>query len=50
LSTGGIALLLLGSLALLLNLLVMTLKWKLGLVKTVIATVTAPLPNTEVKS
>ena len=49
-STGGIALLLLGSLALLLNLLVMTLKWKLGLVKTVIATVTAPLPNTEVKS
>ncbi len=49
-STGGLLLLLLGSFALLLNSFGMTLKWKVGLVKTVIAAVTAPLPNTEVKS
>ena len=49
-STAGLLLLLLGSFALLLNSFAMTLKWKVGLVKTVIAAVTAPLPNTEVKS
>jgi cytochrome c oxidase cbb3-type subunit 1 len=49
-SSVGYLLLLPTAFSLLVNLLVMTLKWKLGLVKTVIATVTAPLPNTEVKS
>ena len=44
-STGGIALLLLGSLSLLLNLFVMTIKWKLGLAKAAFAAITAPLPN-----
>jgi cytochrome c oxidase cbb3-type subunit I len=48
--TTGWLLLLLGSVSLLLNLFVMTLKWKLGLAKTAFAAVTAPLPNSEVKS
>jgi cytochrome c oxidase cbb3-type subunit 1 len=48
-SSTGSVLLLLGSLVLLLNLGVMTFKWHIGVVKTVIATVTAPLPK-EVKS
>lgn len=43
-SSTGQLLLLLGSLCLLLNILVMTIQWKLGLVKTVIAAVLAPLP------
>ena len=50
LSTTGQLLILLGALCLLLNILVMTLQWKLGLVKTVIAAVTAPLKTPEVKS
>ena len=49
-STAGWLLLLLGSLSLLLNLLVMTLKWKLGLMKAVIAFINSPLKNLEVKS
>ena len=48
-STTGQALLLLGSLCLLLNIFVMTIQWKLGLVKTVIAAVKAPLETGEVK-
>jgi cytochrome c oxidase cbb3-type subunit 1 len=44
-STTGQILLLLGSLCLLLNILVMTLQWKLGLAKTILAAVTAPLPS-----
>ena len=44
-STTGQLLLLLGSLCLLLNILVLTIQWKLGLVKTVIAAVQAPLPT-----
>jgi hypothetical protein len=43
-STTGQLLLLLGSLCLLLNILIMTIQWKLGLVKAVIAAVLAPLP------
>jgi cytochrome c oxidase cbb3-type subunit 1 len=43
-SSVGQFLLLLGSLCLLLNILVMTIQWKLGLLKTVIAAVRAPLP------
>ncbi|HEX7652208.1 MAG TPA: cbb3-type cytochrome c oxidase subunit I [Verrucomicrobiae bacterium] len=50
LSTAGLTLLLLGSLGLLLNLLLMTFKWKIGLAKTVFKAVTAPLTNPEVKS
>ena len=42
-STTGQALVLLGSLPLLLNLIVMTLQWKLGLAKAVLAAVKAPL-------
>jgi len=49
-SSLGQALLLLGSLFLLLNLFVMTIQWKLGLVKAVIAAVKAPLTTQEVKS
>jgi cytochrome c oxidase cbb3-type subunit 1 len=48
-STTGQLLLLLGSLCLLLNILVLTLQWKLGLLKTVIAAVKAPLENPSVK-
>jgi cytochrome c oxidase cbb3-type subunit 1 len=49
-STTGQLLILFGSLCLLLNILVMTIQWKLGLLKAVIAAVKAPLPNAEVKS
>jgi len=49
-STTGLLLVLVGSLCLLLNIFVMTIQWKLGLVKTVIAAVTAPLETPEVKS
>lgn len=48
-STTGLLLLLLGSLLLLLNVFVMTIKWKLGLGKALFAAVTAPLTTTEVK-
>jgi cytochrome c oxidase cbb3-type subunit 1 len=50
LSTGGLLLLLAGSLSLLLNLLVMTFKWKIGLAKAAWTAITAPLPDAEVKS
>ena len=49
-STMGLIFLLLGSLLLLANIFAMTIKWKLGLAKTVIAAITAPLENPEVKS
>ena len=49
-STTGQLLVLLGSLSLLLNVFVMIIQWKLGLVKTVIAAATAPLKTSEVKS
>ena len=49
-STTGQLLVLLGSLCLLLNILVMTIQWKLGLVKTVIAFIKSPLKTSEVKS
>jgi cytochrome c oxidase cbb3-type subunit 1 len=49
-SSSGQLLILLGALCLLLNLGSMTLHWKLGLLKTVIAAVKAPLPTEEVKS
>jgi cytochrome c oxidase cbb3-type subunit 1 len=48
-STTGLLLLLLGALLLLLNVFVMTIKWKLGLGKALFAAVTAPLTTTEVK-
>ena len=48
-STTGLLFLLLGSVVLLANVLVMTMKWKLGIIKTVIAAVTAPLETSEVK-
>jgi cytochrome c oxidase cbb3-type subunit 1 len=46
-STTGQILLLLGSLLLLLNILVMTMQWKLGLLKTAIAAVKAPLETSD---
>jgi cytochrome c oxidase cbb3-type subunit 1 len=49
-STIGLLFLLIGSLSLLLNILAMTLKWKLGLAKSAWTAITAPLPDTEVKS
>jgi len=49
-STTGQLLVLIGALCLLLNILVMTIQWKLGLVKGAIAAVTAPLTTSEVKS
>jgi cytochrome c oxidase cbb3-type subunit 1 len=49
-STTGQLLVLLGSLCLLLNIFVMTIQWKLGLVKAVIAAIKAPLETSEVKS
>ena len=49
-STVGLLLWLMGSLLLLINLLVMTLKWKVALVKTVITAINAPIESTEVKS
>lgn len=48
-STGQI-LLVLGSLLLVLNIFVMTIKWKIALAKSVWAAVTSPLPVTEVKA
>jgi cytochrome c oxidase cbb3-type subunit 1 len=50
LSTGGLLFLLLGSLLLLTNLFLLTLRWKIALVKTVAAAVVAPLETDEVKS
>jgi len=49
-STTGQLIMLLGALLLTLNILVMTLKWKLGLAKALFAAVTAPLETSEVKS
>jgi len=49
-SATGQLLILLGALCLLLNILAMTIQWKLGLAKCVIASVTAPLETEEVKS
>ncbi len=49
-STTGQLLILLGSLCLLLNILVMTIQWKLGLLKMAIAAVKAPLETEGVKS
>ena len=49
-STGGLVFLLLGSVLLLTNLFLLTMKWKIALVKTVAAAVVAPLENSEVKS
>lgn len=43
-STTGQLLLLLGSLCLLLNIMVLTIQWKLGLLKSVLAAIKAPLP------
>ena len=48
-STTGQLLVLLGSLCLLLNVFVMTIQWKLGLVKSVLAYLTSPLAASEVK-
>jgi hypothetical protein len=48
-STLGWLFLLLGSLLLVANILVMTFKWKLGLLKTGINALTAPLKITEVQ-
>ncbi|HXB58438.1 MAG TPA: cbb3-type cytochrome c oxidase subunit I, partial [Candidatus Acidoferrales bacterium] len=49
-STLGLAILLLGSLMLAANIFVMTIRWKLGLVTTVLDAVQAPLETQEVKS
>lgn len=49
-STMGILLLLLGSLLLAANIFVMTFKWKMALLKSIIAAVKAPLETSEVKS
>jgi cytochrome c oxidase cbb3-type subunit 1 len=49
-STTGQLLILLGALCLLLNIFVMTMQWKLGLAKTVIAYLKSPLETSEVKS
>jgi cytochrome c oxidase cbb3-type subunit 1 len=49
-STTGQLLILVGALGLLLNLFLMTLHWKLGLLKSGIGAVTAPLEDREVKS
>jgi cbb3-type cytochrome oxidase subunit 1 len=48
--TTGLLLILLGSLLFAVNIFVMTLKWKLALVKTVIAFIKSPLEAGEVKS
>jgi cytochrome c oxidase cbb3-type subunit 1 len=50
LSTAGITLMLLGSLLVFINVMVMTVKWKLGLAKIAIAAIKAPLETSEVKS
>ena len=49
-STSGLLLLLVGSVLLLVNIFVMTIKWKIALAKSAFAAVTAPLPDSEVKS
>ena len=49
-SSTGQLLLLIGALLLAVNLLALTLRWKAGLVKALIAAVMAPLPASEVKS
>ena len=49
-STTGLLLVLVGSLCLLLNIFVMTIQWKLGLLKSAIAAIQAPLETSEVKS
>jgi cytochrome c oxidase cbb3-type subunit 1 len=49
-STTGQLVILFGALCLFLNIFVMTIQWKLGLVKTVISAVRAPLAMPEVKS
>jgi cytochrome c oxidase cbb3-type subunit 1 len=48
-STTGQLLILIGSLCLLLNIFVMTIRWKLGLLKSVVGAVKAPLETAEVK-
>jgi cytochrome c oxidase cbb3-type subunit 1 len=48
-STLGLLLLLIGSVLLLVNVLIMTIRWKLGLAKMVISAVKAPLETSEVK-
>ena len=50
LSTLGLTALLLGSLLMLINIMVMTLKWKLGLAASALAAIKAPLETSEVKS
>jgi cbb3-type cytochrome oxidase subunit 1 len=49
-STLGLTALLLGSLLLFINIMVMTVKWKLGLASMAIAAIKAPLETSEVKS
>lgn len=49
-STTGQLFILLGALCLLVNIFVMTIQWKLGLAKTVIAYIKSPLETSEVKS
>ncbi len=49
-STTGQLLILLGSLPLVLNLFVMTIRWKVALLKTLISAIKAPLPEAEVKA
>jgi cytochrome c oxidase cbb3-type subunit 1 len=48
-SSTGLAVLLLGSLLFLANILILALQWHIALIKTVFAAVTAPLENAEVK-
>lgn len=49
-STAGLALMLLGSFLMFINIMVMTLKWKLGLAASALAAIKAPLEPSEVKS
>jgi cytochrome c oxidase cbb3-type subunit 1 len=49
-STTGQALLLIGALLFALNIFVMTIQWKIALLKTAFAAITAPLPVSEVKA
>jgi hypothetical protein len=49
-STTGQLLLLLGALLFALNIFVMTIQWKIALLKTAFAAITAPLPVSEVKA
>jgi cbb3-type cytochrome oxidase subunit 1 len=48
-STTGQLLILLGALLFAVNVFVMTIRWKLALLKSLLAAVTAPLPEAEVK-